>query len=235
MDAAAEKESLHSRAERHAVYTMIDAVFGLSLGLGAYSLTDLPATTAQNLYLSVGFFGFSYLIIFVSWMGVRIYFEDFKVYGPINMILFFTGFFIAIMPVPIRVILMRFIEPTSTEVLEAALTLYSLCMCVIAFTTGMFSFTFMVQSGKKAPWRDLSHLLQDGSLSLAMGLVFLISAFIPYEKTAGDMLARAIASHLPPQALLLPLKVGFWFLGGVAIGIPVGIVTRLILWFKRPR
>lgn len=235
IETAAEKESLHSHAERHAVYTIIDAVSGLSLGLGAFSLTELPASTAKNLFLSVGFFGFSYLIIFVSWMGIRIYFEDFRVYGPINMILFFTGFFIAIMPVPIRIILMQFIEPTSIEVLEAALTLYSLCMCAIALTTGIFSFAFTRQSCRKAPWKDLSHLLQGGSMSFAMGLVFLISVFIPYEKTTGDMLGGAIVSLLPPQALHLPLKVGFWFLGGVAIAIPVNIVTRLILWVKRPR
>ena len=39
---ASEKESLHHRAERHAIHTIIDAVFGLSLGLGAFSLTELP-------------------------------------------------------------------------------------------------------------------------------------------------------------------------------------------------
>jgi fatty acid-binding protein DegV len=34
-----EKESLHERSERHAIYVIIDAVFGLSLGLGAFSLS----------------------------------------------------------------------------------------------------------------------------------------------------------------------------------------------------
>lgn len=73
---AAEKESLHARAERHAVYVIIDAVFGMSLGLGAYSLTELPITNAHDLFAAVGFFGFSYFIIFMSWMAIRPYFED---------------------------------------------------------------------------------------------------------------------------------------------------------------
>jgi hypothetical protein len=58
---AVEKESLHHRAERHAIYTVIDAVFGLSLGLGAFSLTELPIAEPQDLFLAIGFFGFSYL------------------------------------------------------------------------------------------------------------------------------------------------------------------------------
>jgi hypothetical protein len=33
----------------------------------------------------------------------------------------------------------------------------------------------------------------------------------------------------------LPFKVGFWFLGGMAIAMPALITTRLILWLKRPR
>jgi apolipoprotein N-acyltransferase len=98
------KESLHHRAERRAVHTIIDAVFGLSLGLGAFSLTELPITNAQDLFVAIGFFGFSYFIIFMSWMAIRVYFEDYVVYGGVNMILFFTGFFIAIMPLPIRIV-----------------------------------------------------------------------------------------------------------------------------------
>ena len=51
---AAERESLHAQAERRALYVIIDAVFGLSLGLGAFSLTELPITNAQDLFVAVG-------------------------------------------------------------------------------------------------------------------------------------------------------------------------------------
>ena len=73
---AVEKESLHHRAERHGIYVIIDAVFGLSLGLGAFSLTELPIAEPQDLFLAIGFFGFSYFVIFMSWMSIRVYFED---------------------------------------------------------------------------------------------------------------------------------------------------------------
>jgi len=231
----AERESLHARAERHAIYVIIDAVFGLSLGLGAFSLTELPIMNTRDLFTAVGFFGFSYFIIFMSWMTIRRYFVGYTVYGSINMILFFTGFFVAIMPIPIRIILMQSLEPTSSEVLDGAFMLYSICLCAITITVGMFSFAFSKQSGKTAPWKDFVHLLSEGVGSFIMGLVFLISAFIPYGKSIKDVLDPSIISQLPPEIANLPFKVGFWFLGGITMAMPAIIVTRLILWLKRPR
>lgn len=229
---SAEKESPHSKAERHAIYPIIDAVFGLSLGLGAFSLTELTITKPQDLIVGVGFFGFSYFIIFMSWMGIRVYFVDYIVYGSVNMILFFTGFFIAIMPIPLRIILMHFIEPASAEIFEVAFILYPICMSAITITMGLFSFAFSKQSGKTAPWEDLVHLLSDGVASFVMGVVFLISAFIPYEKSIQDVLGSGILSLLPFDVANYPFKVGFWFLGGIALVVPAIIITRLILWFR---
>ena len=178
---AAHKESLHHRAERHTMYIIIDAVFGLSLGLGAFSLTELPITNAQDLFAAIGFFGFSYFVIFMSWMVIRRHFEDdYTVYGSINMILFLTGFFVAIMPIPIRIILMQSIEPSSSEILEAAFKLYSFCLCDVTLTMGILGFAFAKQSWKIAPWKDPVHLLDEGVGALVIGLVFLISGFMPF-------------------------------------------------------
>jgi hypothetical protein len=230
-----EKESLHHRAERHAMYVIIDAVFGLSLGLGAFSLTELPITAAQDLLMAVGFFGFSYFIIFMSWMGIRAYFEDYIVYGGINMILFFTGFFIAILPIPIRIILMQSIEPTSPDILEAAWKLYPICLSAITITMGLFSFTFSKQSWKTAPWKDFVHLLTEGVMFFVMGLVFLFSAFMPYEHSIKDVLDPSIIQILPPPVASLPFKVGFWFLGGIVVAVPAYILTKIVLWRKKAK
>ena len=232
---AAERESLHTRAERHAIYVIIDAVFGLSLGLGAFSLTQLPITNTQDLFVAVGFFGFSYFIIFMSWAAIRQYFVGYTVYGSINGILFFTGFFVAIMPIPIRIILMQFIEPTSSDILSGAFMLYSLCLCAVTLTVGIFSFAFSMQSGRTASWKDFVHVLSDGAGSFVLGLVFLMSAFMPYEKSIKDVLGPSITSQLPPGIASLPFKVGFWFLGGIALALPAFIVASLVLWLKRPR
>jgi len=232
---AAERESLHTRAERHAIYVIIDAVFGLSLGLGAFSLTQLPIMNTSDLFVSVGFFGFSYFIIFISWMTIRRYFVGYTVYGSTNGILFFTGFFVAIMPIPIRIILMQFIEPTSSDVLNGAFILYSLCLCAVTITVGTLSFAFSKQSWKNAPWEDLAHVLSEGVGSFVLGLVFLISAFMPFEQSIRDVLDPSITSQLPPAVANLPFRVGFWFLGGIVFAIPAFIVARLILWLRKPR
>jgi hypothetical protein len=227
------EESLHARSERQAIYVIIDAVFGLSLGLGAFSLTELPILNTRDLLISIGFFGFSYFIIFMSWMIIRRYIVGHTVYGSINMILFFTGFFVAIMPIPIRIILMQLLEPTSSDLLGGAFMLYPICLSAITITVGIFSFAFSKQSGKTAPWEDLVHLLTEGVGAFVMGLVFLISAFMPYETSIKDVLGQILP--LPPEIAELPFKVGFWFLGGILIAIPAFIVARSILWLKRPK
>jgi hypothetical protein len=221
------EESLHARSERHAIYVIIDAVFGLSLGLGAFSLTELPIMNTLDLLMAVGFFGFSYLIIFISWMIIRRYFVGHTVYGSVNSLLFFTGFFVAIMPIPIRIILMQFLEPTSSDLLEGAFMLYPICLFAITFTVGIFSFAFSKQSRKTAPWEDFTHILSEGIGSCVMSLVFLISAFMPYEATIEDVLDPML--QIPAEIANLPLKVGFWLFGGILIATPAVIVTRFIL------
>lgn len=227
------EESLHHRAERHSIYIIIDAVFGLSLGLGAFSLTELPIAEPQDLFIAIGFFGFSYFIIFMSWMNIRVYFEDYTIYGGINTILFFTGFFIAIMPIPIRIILMQTIEPTSPAVLEAAFVLYPICLAAVTLTMGILSFTFSRQSWKTVPWKDFVHLLTEGVGYFVMGVIFLISAFIPYENLIKDVLDPSITQVLPSPILDLPFKVGFWFLGGIIIALPAYIISKIVIEHKR--
>lgn len=60
-----------------------------------------------------------------------------------------------------------------------------------------------------------------------MSLVFLISAFMPYEMSIKDVLDPML--QVPPEIANLPLKVGFWLFGGILIAMPAVIVTRLIL------
>lgn len=231
----AERESLHHRAERHAMYVIIDAVFGMSLGLGAFSLTELPIASREDMLVAVGFFGFSYFIIFMAWMSIRRHFEEgYVVYGSVNMILFLTGFFIAIMPVPIRILLMQLIEPSSLEVFEAAFSLYSFCMCAITITMGIFSFAFSRQSWKTTAWKDFVHQLYEGVGAFVMGFVFLISAFMPYSRSLEDVLGPGVISNLPAIGNL-PSNIGFWVLGALIMVVPAAAVTRILLWYKRPR
>jgi hypothetical protein len=230
----AERESLHHRAERHAMYVIVDAVFGLSLGLGAFSLTELPIARRGDLLVAVGFFGFSYFVIFMAWMSIRRHFEEgYVVYGPVNMILFLTGFFIAVMPVPMRILLMQLFEPSSLEVFEAAFSLYSFCMCAITITMGVFSFAFSRQSWKTTPWKDFVHQLYEGVSAFVMGFVFLVSAFMPFSESLEDVLGPGVISYLPAIGAL-PSNVGFWVLGALTMVVPAAAVTRVVLWYKRP-
>jgi len=67
-----------------------------------------------------------------------------------------------------------------------------------------------------------------------MGIIFLISVFIPLERTLADVLPFNVLSKLPPVEWI-PFKVAFWFLGGVALAGPAVLITNLILRFRRPK
>jgi hypothetical protein len=225
------EESLHARSEREAIYVIIDAIFGLSLGLGAFSLTELPIMNTSDLFVAIGFFGFSYIIIFMSWMIIRRYFVGHTVYGSTNGILFITGFFIAILPIPLRIILMQFLEPISSDLVSGAFMLYPICLSAVTITVGLFSFAFYIQSRKIASKKDVVHLVSEGIGLFLLGLIFLFSAFMPYELTLEDVFGTII--QLSPEIMNLPFKVGFWFLGGLIIVLPAVIVITIIMKNKK--
>ena len=132
----------------------------------------------------------------MSWMVIRRYFVGQTVYGSINSILSFTGFFIAIMPIPIRIILMKFLEPTSSDLLGGAFLLCPMCLSAITITVGIFSFAFAKQSWKTAPWEDLVHLLSEGVGAFVMGIVFFISAFMQYELSIEDVIGTILRTRV---------------------------------------
>jgi hypothetical protein len=99
---------------------------------------------------------------------------------------------------------------------------------------GILSFTFAKQSWKIAPWKDLVHLLDEGVGAFVMGLVFLVSAFTPFEKAIKDVLDPNILSYLPSVFANFPSNIGLWVLG-FFIALTAAILTRIILWLKRPK
>jgi hypothetical protein len=127
---------------------------------------------------------------------------------------------------------MQALEPTSPDILEAAWVLYPLCLGAITLTMEIFSFTFSKQSWKTAPWKDLDHLLTEGVMFFVMGLVFLVSVFMPYENPIEYLLGPNIIQMLPSFVAELPYKVGFWILGGLTMAMPAYIATKIILWRK---
>jgi hypothetical protein len=99
---------------------------------------------------------------------------------------------------------MQVIEPTSPTILEAAFTLYPICLAAVTLTMGILSFAFSKQSWKTIPWKDFVHLLTEGVGAFVMGIIFLVS-----------------------------FKIGLWFSGGIIIALPALIISKIIIEHKR--
>ena len=128
---------------------------------------------------------------------------------------------------------MQVIEPTSPAILEAAFTLYPICLAAVTLTMGILSFAFSKQSWKTIPWKDFVHLLTEGVGAFVMGIIFLVSAFIPYENQIKDMLDLSIIQILPPPIPDISFKIGLWFSGGIILALPALIISKIIIEHKR--
>jgi hypothetical protein len=66
-----------------------------------------------------------------------------------------------------------------------------------------------------------------------MGIIFLISAFIPYENLTKDVLDPSIIQILPPPIPDMPFKLVFWFFGGIILALPALIISKIVIEHKR--
>jgi len=77
------------------------------------------------------------------------------------------------------------------------------------------------------------HLLTEGVGAFVMGIIFLVSAFIPYENQIKDMLDPSIIQILPPPIPDISFKIGLWFSGGIILALPALIISKIIIEHKR--
>jgi uncharacterized membrane protein len=221
-----EKESLHQRSERRAFQIITDAVFGLAIGLAAFSLTDFEINVVEDIYIAIGFFFLTFFFISLFWAWVRRFFEDFPVYGgAMNGILYSLCFLVAILPFIMRLFFTGLYGGTEEVALTAQLWLYPLDMGTISILVGVVHMLFLRQGRNTVPWDEYKHIATDGYAAFIFGLGFLFTALAPADQTLGDYLFFSIPSPFAD----MPAKIGVWFiliLIAVIVYVPVELTLR---------
>ena len=64
-----------------AIAGIIDALFGLALGLGAFSLTSFPLRELVDVFDAILFFGVTYIFIVVAWIILSQFYEELPLTG----------------------------------------------------------------------------------------------------------------------------------------------------------
>jgi uncharacterized membrane protein len=201
------EESLHHQSERRAMHIVTDAVFGLALGLAAFSLVDYQITTVEDVYFAIGFFAITFFLVTLFWIWIRRFFEDLPIYGGAQlMILFALCFLVAILPFIMRLFFTNMYGGLPEVATFALVTLYPLDIGAIGLLVGLLHLLFIKQARARTPWPDYKHIASDSVFALALGSGFLLSAAIPPTMTFGELLPIGI----PVPLATLPARFGIW-------------------------
>ena len=220
------KETLHQRSERRAIQIIADAVFGLAIGLAAFSLTDFEINVIEDIYFAIGFFFMTFFFISLFWAWVRRFFEDYPVYGgAMSGILYILCFLVAILPFIMRLFFTNLYGGSEEIALVAQLWLYPLDMGTMSILVGVLHILFLGQGRNTVPWDEYKHIATDGYAAFVFGLGFLLTAFAPADQTLGEYLFFSVPSPFAD----IPAKFGVWFvliLVAAVAYLPVALALR---------
>jgi uncharacterized membrane protein len=225
------EESLHHKSERRAMHVITDAVFGLALGLAAFSLVDYQITTVEDVLFAIGFFAVTFSLVVLFWMWVRRFFEDLPVYGGGFIgILFVLSFLVALLPFIMRLFFTQLYGGTPEVATLAILTLYPLDMGGIAVLVALLHLLFVKQARARTPWPDYKHIASDSVAALTLAAGFFVTALIPAPMVLGDLLPIG----LPLPLAGIPARLGIW-IPIIAIGVVASIAVTLLLRRMQPK
>jgi uncharacterized membrane protein len=224
------EESLHHKSERRAMHIITDAVFGLALGLAAFSLVDFQITIVEDVYFAIGFFAITFFLVTLFWIWVRRFFEDLPIYGGALIgILFALCFLVALLPFIMRLFFTHMYGGTPEVAAFALVTLYPLDMGALSLLVGVLHLLFLKQARARTPWADYKHIASDSVAALALGAGFLVTAVIPPIMTFGELFPIG----LPPPLDTFPARFGIW-IPIVIISIIIFVAVEVTLRRMRP-
>ena len=205
------------------MYIITDAVFGLAIGLAAFSLTEYEISVVEDVYFAIGFFFMTFFFISLFWAWIRRFFEDYPIRGGVMTgILYVMCFLVAIMPFIMR-LFFNSLSGGGEEVAVMAQTwLYPLDMGAIGMLVCALHVLFVKQGKNTVPWEEYKHIATDGLVAFVMGAGFLLMAIAPADQTLGELLSFLAGTFLSN----VPAKFGVWIVL-IILSIPVYVVMEL--------
>jgi len=197
-----------------------DSVYGLALGLCAYSLTDYAIKSIDDMAIALSFFFLTLALVATFWM------EAYRAFGMVpffdNALVitnFMITFFVALMPFSLRLVIVP--EVVARNI---GMSLFPLNMTAASAASSVFIALSLHRRTVKIPKDDLMELKRFPVAILALAFVYIASFWIPPDATIPSKLANFIP---PPLAKGLPFRVIIWWLSFPAVIIVMGIVEMI--------
>jgi uncharacterized membrane protein len=205
-------------------------VFGLALGFSAFSLTEFPMTTENEVLSAIGLFTFTFFVISLFWIWNRRFFEEFPIHGERpSFILWILSFCVAILPFIVRLFFASMFGGAEEIAYLAQTVLYPLDMAAISIFTGIIHVVFLSQARSRTPWDDYEHIANDTLAAFVLGFGFILWLFIPLSMTMTELLPIDI----PDPFGVMPARLGIWILIGIA-ATPLYIIVKATLKKMKP-
>jgi len=194
-----------------------DSVYGLALGLCAYTLTDYAIKSIDDIVIALCFFFLTFMLVVTFWM---------EVYRAFGMVSFFDDalvttnfmitFFVALLPFSLR---LAIVPDIATR--NIGMTLFPLIMTAAGITSSSFIVLSLHRRTVEVPKDDLMELKRFAVAILALAFIYIASFWIPPDAAIPSEFANFIP---PPLVKTLPFRVVIWWFSLIPFITVMGIV-----------
>lgn len=198
------KEFLAERSE-----TLVDGVFGLVLGLGAYSLTGFTIGGLEDVMVAVSYFALTFLLICMFWWGTSKWFAVAEYSDVLMGINFLFILLLALMPFFLR--LMFFMNPVVKDV---GVTLFPLTMGALLSCT-LLANILILRQNREIPAEVRGDLKRGLFVFPMMAALFFSSLLIPADATTQMYVQKYLPQYetsIPEPLRNYPFRVVSWWL-----------------------
>jgi uncharacterized membrane protein len=209
------KESEESRAEEIAKNkkwkkflaerseTVIDGVFGLVLGLGAYSLTGFKMSGADDVALAVSYFALTFLFVCVFWWNASTGFSVAEYSDVLMGINFLLIILLALMPFFLRLLFVP-----NLAIQNIGLALFPIIIGGILLASLSANITIMHQN-REIPEEVTMNLKRSLLIFPLMSASFFLSLLIPPNATVQTFIQNPA---IPEPLKNYSFRVAFWWI-----------------------
>lgn len=186
--------------------TLVDGVFGLVIGLGAFSLTGFSVKGMEDVVVAISYFTLMFFLICMFWWGTSKWFAVAEYSNALMGIDFLFIILLVLMPFFLRLLFIP--DPV---VKDLGMIFFPLVMGALLLGSLSANIVILRQKHKKPAevTRDLKRGLV---LFPTISIFFFLSLLIPAEATAQEFLYRYFSLDTTTEILKdYPLRISFWW------------------------
>jgi uncharacterized membrane protein len=210
--------------------TISDTVYGLALGLCAYSLTDYVLGGMEDIVLALSYFILTFLLIFTFWTELYRCFALVDCFDDTLVVLnlLVTGC-VTLLPFSLRIAM-----TSEAAVRTVGMTFFPLNMVAVGLTSSAFVLLTLRRRTVDIPKDDLMELQRFTIALPALALFYILSLWIPPDAAIPTQFANLVPDFLNVLKTF-PFRVFIWWFSFIPFFIVGATAEFLQEWLARKK